>query len=40
LQATAMTKAGELAQLPSASYAAMKLAVRQQYADIIAASIG
>jgi enoyl-CoA hydratase len=40
LQATAMTKAGELAQLPSASYAAMKLAVRQQYADIITASIG
>jgi len=40
LQATAMTKAGELAQLPSASYAAMKLAVRQQYVDIIAASIG
>ena len=40
LQALAMAKAAELAQLPSDAYAAMKLAVRRQYIDVIAASLG
>ena len=40
LQASAMTKATELAQLPSDAYGVMKLAVRRQYIDVIAASLG
>ena len=39
LQVAAMAKATELAQLPSDAYAAMKLLVRQQYIDVIAASL-
>lgn len=39
LQATAMAKAAELAQLPADAYAAMKLTVRRQYIDEIAASL-
>jgi enoyl-CoA hydratase len=40
LQASAMAKAAELAQLPSDAYGAMKLAVRRQYIEVIAASLG
>jgi hypothetical protein len=35
-----MAKAAELAQLPSDAYGAMKLAVRRQYIEVIAASLG
>jgi enoyl-CoA hydratase len=39
LHQAAVDKAAELAQLPGSAYAAMKLAARKEYIDIIAASL-